>query len=206
MNLGMNQSRNITPFATLVKEEIDEFIANGLLEVVLPLEDFEASLTNTSEQSDPSSPFVFPPNMTLEDYAQVIKQYKRQKKKKGFLIRGLYAPLLLPWVKRFAAEDRLMVMKFKDVFNESNVDEVLRFAGDKDTSIIDEHYDDFIRNRRGKIMGEADKSKMGDNHALKGKEIPLDPTIRLYLKFFYQPFNRFLVQLLGHEWERFGEV
>ena len=94
-------------------------------------------------------------------------------------------------MKRFAADDRLMVMKFKDVFNASIVDEVFRFAGVEDTSVdVDEHYDDFIRNKRP---------------TNKGAEMPLDPTIRLYLKFLYQPFNRFLVQLLGEEWEGWYE-
>mmetsp|Transcript_29651 Transcript_29651/g.43583 ORF Transcript_29651/g.43583 Transcript_29651/m.43583 type:complete len:199 (+) Transcript_29651:1084-1680(+) len=168
-------------FATIVKEEIDNFIANGLLDnATTSLDDFEAALANNSDV--PSSPFVFPKNMTLEKYAQLVQLYRGGKKE--YLIRGLYAPLLLPWVKRFAKDDRLMVMKFKDVFNASIVDEVLRFAGVEDTS-VDEHYDDFIRNK---------------HPTNKGVEMPLDPTIRLYLKFLYQPFDKFLVQLLGKGW------
>ena len=165
------------------------------------LDDFEASLANTSDV--PTSPFVFP-NITLEECAQIIQNYKGSFKKKGYLIRGLYAPILLPWVKHFAADDRLMVMKFKEVWNTSIVDEVLSFAGVEDTS-IDEHYDDFIRNQRGKIKRKADKNVTGDRHANKGVQMPLDPNVRLYLKFLYQPFNRFLVHLLGGEWEGWGE-
>jgi hypothetical protein len=97
-----------------------------------------------------------------------------------------------------------MVMKFNELFNASIVDEVLRFAGVEDTS-VDEHYDDFIRNKRGKIKGRANNNTMFDHHANKGVEMPLDPTIRLYLKFLYQPFNRFLLQLLGEEWDGWGE-
>ncbi|KAK1739121.1 hypothetical protein QTG54_010437 [Skeletonema marinoi] len=102
---------------------------------------------------------------------------------------GLYAPLLLPWVKRFAADDRLMVMKFNEVFDSRIFDEVLRFAGVEDSS-VDAHYEDFIRNK---------------SPTNKGAEMPLDPTIRLYLKFLYQPFDKFLVQLLGEEWEGWYE-
>mmetsp|Transcript_28597 Transcript_28597/g.57546 ORF Transcript_28597/g.57546 Transcript_28597/m.57546 type:complete len:263 (-) Transcript_28597:139-927(-) len=168
-------------FATIVKKEIDNFIANGLLDnATMSLDDFEAGLANNSDVT--SSPFVFPQNTTLEKYAQLVQLY-RGNKKKEYLIRGLYAPLLLPWVNRFAKDDRLMVMKFKDVFNASIVDEVLRFAGVEDTSVdVDEHYDDY-----------------------EGGEMPLDPTIRLYLKFLYQPFDKFLVQLLGEEWEGWYE-
>eukprot|EP00985_Skeletonema_marinoi_P023541 scaffold15741_cov168-Skeletonema_marinoi.AAC.15 len=127
-------------FATIVKNEIDNFIANGLLDnATMSLDDFEAALANNSHA--PSSPFVFPKNMTLEKYAELVQLY-RGNKKKECLIRGLYAPLLLPWVNRFAKDDRLMVMKFNEVFNASIVDEVLRFAGVEDTS-VDDHYDDF---------------------------------------------------------------
>jgi hypothetical protein len=207
------RSRTNLLFATKVKKEIDTLIANGLLDnATMSLNDFEASLANNTDQSDvpsSSSPFVFPQNMTLESCAQVLEQnFNYQQKRKGFLIRGLYAPLLLPWVERFAADDRLMVMKFKEVFNESIVDEVLRFAGVNDTS-IDEHYDDFIRSQRGIILRERKKNESDDDdhhhHAMKGLKMTLDPTTRLYLKLFYRPFNRFLVQLLGDEWEGWGE-
>ena len=98
-------------FATIVKNEIDNFIANGLLDnATMSLDDFEAALANNSHA--PSSPFVFPKNMTLEKYAELVQLY-RGNKKNEYLIRGLYAPLLLPWVKRFAKDDRFMVMKFK---------------------------------------------------------------------------------------------
>lgn len=198
--IGRNKTIT-TPFETIVKGEINSFILNGLLDnATTSLDDFEASLANTSDM--PSSPFVFP-NLTLEEYSLIIQHYRTNKR--GFLIRGLYAPILLPWVKKFAEDDRLMVMKFEEVWNASIVDEVLSFAGVKDKR-IDEHYDDFIRNRYGKIMRKANKNATGDRHANKGKhQMPLDPTIRVYLKFFYQPFNRLLVELLGEEWEGWGE-
>lgn len=187
--------KNVTSFATIVKKEIDELITIGLLDnATIPLNDFDLRLPNNTDQS--SSPFVFPQNMTLEKYARVIQNCKG--KRKGYLIRGLYAPLLFPWTTKFATDDRLMVIKFNEVFNESIVDEVLKFAGVMDTS-IDEHYDDVVRTRRGKILAKAAKSN--NTHALEGKEMPLDPVIRLYLKLFYKPFNRYLVQLLGDEWE-----
>ena len=116
----------------------------------IPLNDFDSKLPNNTDQS--SSPFVFPQNMTLEKYAKVIQNCKG--KRKGYLIRGLYAPLLFPCTTKFATDDRLMVIKFNEVFNESIVDEVLKFAGVVDTS-IDEHYDDVVRDRRGKILAKA---------------------------------------------------
>ena len=82
-----------------------------------------------------------------------------------------------------------MVMKFNEVFDSRIFDEVLRFAGVEDSS-VDAHYDDFIRNK---------------SPTNKGAEMPLDPTIRLYLKFLYQPFDKFLVQLLSEEWEGWYE-
>ena len=195
MRVERSKSKNnVTSFATIVKKEIDELITIGLLDnATIPLNDFDSRLPNNTDQS--SSPFVFPQNMTLEKYARVIQNCKG--KKKGYLIRGLYAPLLFPWTKKFATDDRLMVIKFNEVFNESIVDEVLKFAGVVDTS-VDEHYDDVVRDRRGKILAKA---KRNNTHAMKGKEMPLDPVIRLYLKLFYQPFNRYLAQLLGDEWE-----
>lgn len=190
---SQKQKTTIPSFAKRVRREIDDFISNGLLDAdTMSLQDFETSLA--ANNSDvPSSPFAFPRNITIEKYAQLFEDYKESKK--GHLIRGLYAPLLLPWVKQFAADDLLMVMKFKEMWNETFVDDAFRFAGVEDTS-IDER--------------EAKKSKKtttdeSDHHANKGLEMPLDPTIRLYLKFLYQPFNRLLAQLLGEEWEGWGE-
>lgn len=201
MNSIRSRNRMIAPFETIVKDEINSFILNGLLDnATTSLDKFKASLVNTSDM--PSSPFVFP-NLTLEQCAHIIQSYKGDLG--GELIRGLYAPILLPWVKQYAEDDRLMVLKFKEVWNASIVDEVLSFAGVEDTS-IDEHYDDFIRNRKGKIIRKANKNETGDRHVNKGRvQMPLDPTVRLYLKFLYQPFNRFLVQLLGEEWDGWGE-
>eukprot|EP00986_Skeletonema_menzelii_P002089 scaffold571_cov76-Skeletonema_menzelii.AAC.6 len=172
-------SMTIPSFAERVRREIDDFISNGLLNVgTMSLQDFQTSLAN-SNSDVPSSPFAFPKNVTIEKYAQLFEDYKESKE--GHLIRGLYAPLLLPWVKQFAADDRLMAF---------------RFAGVADTSIDDER----LANKKKKTTtGE------GDHHANKGIEMSLDPTIQLYLKFLYQPFNRLLAQLLGEEWDGWGE-
>ena len=180
-------------------------ISKRLLDnATISFDKFEASLANNSERMDElSSPIVLDQNMTLEDYSRRLFSLGLGERK-GVIVRGLYAPLLLPWVKHLATDDRLMVMKFKDVMNVSEVDEALRFAGVNDTS-IDDHYDDFIRNQRGNIFGRRDSNTTEQHHANKGREMLLDPTIRLYLQFLYQPFNRFLVPLLGREWEGWGE-
>ena len=85
---------NITSFATRVTKEIDDFVSNGLLDVdTMSLQDFEASLATNNSDVVPSSPFVFPKDITIEKYAQLLEDYKESKR--GHLIRGLYAPLSL---------------------------------------------------------------------------------------------------------------
>lgn len=138
----------------------------------------------------PSSPFVFPKDITIEKYAQLLEDYKESKR--GHLIRGLYAPLLLQWVTQFAPDDRLMVMKFKEMWNETFVDDAFRFAGVQDTSIDEQKL-------------KKNKNRASGGHANNGIEMSLDPAVRIYLQFLYQPFNRLLAQLLGEEWEGWGE-
>lgn len=99
------KKKNVTDFSTLVKEEIDEFY--GLLSnSTQSLDEFEASLNHTANatfEDEISSPFVFPANMTLDTYAQLVYNYEG--KRGGLLFRGLYAPLLIPWVQQFAADE-----------------------------------------------------------------------------------------------------
>ena len=181
------KKKNVTDFSTLVKEEIGEFIKYGLLNnSTQSLDDFEASLNHTANTTLASSPFVFPSNMTLDTYAQLVYNYEG--KRGGLLFRGLCAPLLIPWVQQFAADDRLMILRFSDLHSKPNetVNEVLGFAGVNDTS-IDEDY--IIPKRIRK------------NPDMKGKDISLDPTLRLYLNLLYQPVNKLLVELLGDEWQ-----
>lgn len=185
-------------FSTIVQNEIEEFINIGLLDnTTLSLDQFAQEQNATSSADtlaapSSSSPFVFPPSMTLEKSAQILSNLGAKRKAHSYLIRGMYAPLLLPWVTEFALDDRLMVLKFHEMFDDDDVnvvDEALRFAGLNDTSIDDEV-----------------NLKRTNHHAMQGKDIgSLDSMTRLYLKLFYRPFNRFLVQLLGDEWEGWGE-
>ena len=67
-------------FATIVKNEIDNFIANGLLDnATASLDDFEAALANNSDV--PSSPFVFPKNMTLKSTLN-LSNYTTEERKR----------------------------------------------------------------------------------------------------------------------------
>jgi hypothetical protein len=192
--MSLSREKNVTDFSTLVKEEIDEFIKYGLLSnSTWSLDDFEASLNHTVNNTLEnevdrlkSSPFVFPGNMTLDTYAQLVYNYKG--KRGGLLFRGLYAPLLIPWVKQFAADDKLMILRFSDLHSKPNetINEVLGFAGVNDTS-IDEDY----------II----PTRIRNNPDMKGKDISLDPTLRLYLNLLYRPINKLLAELLGDDWQ-----
>lgn len=81
-----------------------------------------------------------------------------------------------------------MILRFSDLHSKPNetVDEVLGFAGVNDTS-IDEDY--IIPKRIRK------------NPDMKGKDISLDPTLRLYLNLLYRPINKLLAELLGDDWQ-----
>ena len=193
MSLGWGKKKDFTDhFSILVKEEIDEFIKYGLLSnSTQTLDDFEASLNHTAnttieDELEASSPFVFPGNMTLDTYAQLVYNYKG--KRGGLLFRGLYAPLLIPWVKQFAADDKLMILRFSDLHSKPNetINEVLGFAGVNDTS-IDEDY----------II----PTRIRNNPDMKGNDISLDPTLRLYLNLLYRPINKLLAELLGDDWQ-----
>jgi hypothetical protein len=195
-------------FSTIVQNEIEEFIDIGLLNnETISLDQFaqeqNATTADTTLSALSTSPFVFPPNMTLEKSAQILSNLGAKRKAHSYLIRGMYAPLLLPWVETFAVDDRLMVLKFHEMFDddENVVDEALRFAGLNDTSIDDE-----VNLQQQLINGTIKRTGDANHHAMQGKDIGrLDSMTRLYLQMFYRPFNRFLVQLLGDEWEGWGE-
>lgn len=199
------KNKTMASFSTIVQNEIEEFINIGLLDnATISLDQF-AQAQNATTSADTlaaltSSPFVFPPNMTLEKSAQILSNLRAKRKAHSYLIRGMYAPLLLPWVTEFALDDRLMVLKFHEMFDDDDVnvvDEALQFAGLNDTSIDDEVN---LKRTNKKRTGDA------NHHANQGKDIGrLDSMTRLYLILFYRPFNRFLVQLLGDEWEGWGE-
>ena len=201
------KNKTMASFSTIVKNEIEKFINIGLLDnATLSLDQFtqEQNATSSADTLAASStPFVFPPNMTLEKSAQILSNLTAKRKANSYLIRGMYAPLLLPWVTEFAVDNRLMVLKFHEMFNNDDdvnvVDEALQFAGLKDTSIDNDEVN---------LQQQWSRKRTGDanHHANQGKDIGrLDSMTRLYLTLFYRPFNRFLVQLLGDEWEGWGE-
>lgn len=202
------KNKTMATFSTIVQNEIEEFINIGLLDnATISLDQFTQEQNTTSSAdtlaSSSASPFVFPPNMTLEKSAQILSNLGAKRKANSYLIRGMYAPLLLPWVQEFALDDRLMVLKFHEMFNNDDdvnvVDEALQFAGLNDTSIDGDEVN---------LQQQWSRKRTGDanHHANEGKDIGrLDSMTRLYLTLFYRPFNRFLVQLLGDEWEGWGE-
>ncbi len=201
------KNKTMASFSTIVQNEIEEFVNIGLLDnATISLDQFaqEQNATTAADTlaalSSSPSPYVFPPNMTLEKSAQILSNLGTKRKAHSYLIRGMYAPLLLPWVTEFALDDRLMVLKFHEMFDDDDVnvvDEALQFAGLNDTSIDDEVN---LKRTNKKRTGDA------NHHANQGKDIgSLDSMTRLYLQLFYRPFNRFLVQLLGDEWEGWGE-
>ena len=123
-----NVKGNAYRFEGHINNEILHFVRAGVLERALTFEQFERS------NNAMVSPFRFKSNMTLEDYATTINAYPGDRVS-GLLFRGLYAPLLLSWVKQFALDDRLLVLEFERFTaseNEGNttiVEEMLGFAG-----------------------------------------------------------------------------
>mmetsp|Transcript_27865 Transcript_27865/g.67173 ORF Transcript_27865/g.67173 Transcript_27865/m.67173 type:complete len:113 (-) Transcript_27865:305-643(-) len=93
---NMRKGNNTAPFAVLVNNEILQFQRNGLLEVKLSFQEFDHS-------GGINNPFRFRQNVTLQDYARLIHEYKDRTN--SLLYRGLYGPLLYPWVETFSSED-----------------------------------------------------------------------------------------------------
>jgi len=175
-----NPKKNIWPdpqkFIHSVDEEIAEFVQYGLLRgpYIHRSDDYRdgtLSLSQYIRRNTTSSPFRFQ-NATLTQYADLVEKY--QGERKGDLFRGLYAPLLLPWVKSFSAEDRLMVLRFEPFVteesdgNRTTVNRVLGFAGlaVKDTAYNRHPEDGAISNRRrlhGKRRSRKTKVQINNN-------------------------------------------
>ncbi|KAL7546693.1 hypothetical protein ACHAWF_010019 [Thalassiosira exigua] len=174
----------LVSFRSVVNKEIRSLLQNGILEKAMTIEEFE--------RSRGSDPFRFPPNMTLELYAERVHQYSGERAR-GLLYRGLYAPLLLFWIRKFASEDRLMVLQFEsfvDAENKGNktiADQVLRFAGLAPTHVNG---------------NESRRKDYANNTVWQNERLykPMPARVRQYLTMFYQPFNDFLADLLGDEW------
>lgn len=186
-------------FVDLVNSEILQFKTKGILVEALTIQQFN--------HSGGEHPFRFRDNMTLYDYAALMRGYV-DKRKSNLLYRGLYAPLLYPWVETFAPEDRLMVLqfeKFAKLENEKNktiVDELLGFAG-LDVNSTDNHVSGFRRKlvERNSTYSHVDGSRRKLVWSNKRDYDPMPPSIRQYLTLFYQPFNDHLADLLGDDWK-----
>ena len=136
---GKKLKPNPDLFYKQVDKEIEEFVKHGLLKgpfISTPDADIGENGGTLSfgqfRQQNSTFPFRFP-NLSLKDYTERIISFGGNRR--GDLFRGLYAPLLLPWVQQFARDDRLMVLRFEpfvkeeDEGNRTTVNEVLQFAG-----------------------------------------------------------------------------
>ncbi|KAL9189728.1 hypothetical protein ACHAXT_009403 [Thalassiosira profunda] len=185
-----NSSEASKEFTSLVDREIKHFLQSGLVESAMTIEEFERSDYRVP-------PFRFPANRTLQEYAQKMQKYRGDRK--GLLYRGLYAPLLLPWVEQFASEDRLMLVQFEafmSLENEGNntiLSDVLGFAG------VAENSGGGGRRKLASLVAEARRRRLVWAHKNKAYD-SLPDGVRQYLLHLFRPFNDFLADLLGDEW------
>ena len=164
-------------FDRYVEGELSLLQRNGFLEDYVPFDEFE--------RSGSTSPFQFNANLTLGDYARLTAEY-RGDPVNGTLFRGLYAPLLLPWVQRFSPEDRLMALRLEDLAREGGrgrgavARDMLGFTG----------------------ISNAGGSEEGGPRAWERNKTYTDMprAMRRYLSLFYRPFNDLLADLLGEDW------
>ena len=197
--VNRGKGNNTTPFAVLVNNEIMQFQRNGLLEVKLSFQEFEHS-------GGIHHPFRFRQNVTLQDYARLIHEYKGDRHRTNSLLyRGLYGPLLHPWVETFSPEDRLMILQFETFMEAENdndrtiVHEVLGFAGLDNKSLeIENHKGRKAMNQTRLRKNIVRRKLVRANTGHYGR--PMPPRMRQYLTFLYQPFNELLADLLGEDW------
>ena len=188
-----NASEASKEFVQLVDREIQQFLQSGLVDSAVTVEEFERSDYR-------APPFRFPTNRTLGEYAQKMQKYRGDRK--GLLYRGLYAPLLLPWVEQFASEDRLMLVRFEAFMtleNEGNntiLGDVLGFAGVAENSGGDGSSG---RRKLASLVAEARRRRLVWAHKNKAHD-SLPDGVRQYLLHLFRPFNDFLADLLGDEW------
>lgn len=176
-----------------IENEIKEFVSHGFLRgpyIDQSDDNRDGTLSLTQFlQRNSSRPFLFH-NYTIEEYAEVFSNYNGDRKL-GYLLRGLYAPQLLPWVQLFGTEDRLMVIQFESFFaeeragNRTTLNQVLEFAG-------------LVLNDTA--HGRDRKKSTNQVWAMKRTYDPMPSKVREYLKHFFTPFNELLPELLGIEW------
>ena len=194
-----------TTFEQAIETEVDHLIQRGLLkEGTLSLSEYEQrrdEFDMNTVRGNSHSPILIQHDLTLEEYTKVaanvllINETVDGAKYEGgvivnphffphLLFRGMYALQLVPWVKKFGQDERLMILRIEefagDDANQTEVEEkILLFAGISNPVVKD-------RENQVKANGFT-KSKM-------------NTVTKEYLTWLYQPFNDLLPTLLGEEW------
>mmetsp|Transcript_29 Transcript_29/g.65 ORF Transcript_29/g.65 Transcript_29/m.65 type:complete len:248 (+) Transcript_29:1-744(+) len=133
-------------------------------------------------------PFQFQ-DYTLKQYAELFVKFNGRKKN-AYLLKGLYAPQLLPWVELFSNEDRLMVKRFEQFIVEEN-------NGDRTTLAQIMEFSGLIDTHTSHSMA-SDGPRQYVKLCLTCESAP--SAVREYLSYLYRPFNDLLPELLGEEW------
>lgn len=185
-----------TTFEQAIETEVDHLIQRGLLkEGTLSLSEYEQRRNELDVDNMGSLSPINLRDISLEEYAKVASNVlminetaSGEITDSGYfphlLFRGMYALQLVPWVKKFGQDERMMILRIEefagDDANQTEVEEkILLFAG-LTSPVLKE------RERQVKANGFT-KSKM-------------NPMTKEYLNWLYQPFNDLLPTLLGEEW------
>ena len=188
-----------TTFEQAIETEVDHLIQRGLLrERTLSLSEYEQR-RDEFDFDNIGSTSLSPINLqdiSLEEYAKVASNVLLNNETVSggitdsgqyfphLLFRGMYALHLVPWVKKFGRDERMMILRIEefagDDANQTEVEEkILLFAGISKPVLKE-------RDRQVKANGFT-KSKM-------------NTVTKEYLTWLYQPFNDLLPTLLGEEW------
>lgn len=171
---------------------VKELITNGFLKgpfIDRSDDDREGTLSlGQFLKRNSTIPFQFQ-DYTLKQYAELFAKFNGRKKN-AYLLKGLYAPQLLPWVELFSNEDRLMVKRFEQFIDEENkgdrttLAQIMQFSGLTDTHIAHS------------MASHGPRQYV--KRCLTCESAP--SAIREYLSYLYRPFNDLLPELLGEEW------
>ena len=193
-----------TTFEEAIEHEVGHLIQRGLLkDGTLTLSEYKERRNEFDFTMKNISPILTYINeTTLEKYAEVTSKVLmvnetvdgakydgdeviRPNHFTHILFRGIYALQLVPWVQRFGAAQRIMILRFEDFAgddaNQTKVQEdILSFAGISNPILKDQ------------------KRQVKRNSFKKTAE--MDSVTEEYLKWLYQPFNDLLPAVLGDEW------
>jgi len=185
-----------TTFEQAIETEVNHLIQRGLLaEGTLSLSEYKQRRNEFDVDNIRSLSPINLRDISLEEYAKVASNVllinetaSGEVTDSGYfphlLFRGMYALQLVPWVKKFGQDERMMILRIEDFAgddaNQTEVEEkILLFAG-LTNPVLKE------RKRQVKANGFT-KSEM-------------NPITKEYLTWLYQPFNDLLPTLLGEEW------